>query len=279
MSFTIIGPNAHEVDADKVDLIRPPGNLTIPEFEALSKKMLVAILHRPDEGIHATLSSNTGLWSKMNTPVAHIADQFGGLIEMTRAGVVRTFLSYVNDRPDVEYIVLIDNDESVPWQAPYMLAQWGQPIVSGVVCGFSVRKGGIFACFTVKDKYGISRFPSVKNTGHLPSKGLIEVEHAGTGLICIHRDVFRAILQSGDFPFMIPEAVRRHCAATGTLSLGEDMAFCEQARRCGFPIHVDLSVRAEHFKTLSVAWPEERIRADVDSREWSVSDNDFTAES
>lgn len=278
MSFTIIGPNAHEVDADRIDIVRPVGNLSVGEFEALSQKILVAILHRPDEGIHASLSSNTGLWSKMNTAVAHISDQFGGMIEMTRSGVARTFLSYVQSRPNIEYIVMMDNDQSVPWQAPYLLCQWGKPIVSGVVCSFSLKKGGVFACFTLKDKYGISRFPSVKNTKRMPAKGLVEVDHAGTGLIAVHRDVFRAILQSGEFPFMIPEDVRRHCAATGNLRLGEDMAFCEQAIRQGFKVYVDLSVRAPHFKTLAVSWPDELISSEIDCRDWSVSDIDYTTE-
>jgi hypothetical protein len=275
MSMTVIGPEANRVQADSVRVMQPVMGMSEPEMFELASKILVVIPHRPDEGIHSGLAINNGYWARMGMGVAHVADQFGGFIEFTRAGLARQFLEYTRDRPSVEYCVMIDNDESVEWDAPLKLAQWGKDLVSGVVCSFSPRKGGVFACFTVQDKFGVARFPSTKNTRHMPAQGLIKAWTVGTGLLCVHKRVFEKMFAEKDYPFQIPDDIRKHCAATGSLKLGEDMAFSEQARRHGFEIYVDLSVHAKHYKTLEVAWPQEGKNPTLDSREWCVSDEDY----
>jgi hypothetical protein len=275
MSMSVIGPEANRVQADSIRVMQPCLGMNEEELTELASKIMVVIPHRPEEGVQSKLAQNIGYWSRLGMPVATVGDQFGGFIEFTRAAIARQFLEYTKDRPGVEYCVLIDNDESVDWDAPLRLAHWGKDLVSGVVCSFSVRKGGVFACFTVKDRYGIARFPSVKFTGQLPTKGLIEAHTAGTGLLCVHRRVFQKMFDEGDYPFLIPEDIRKHCAATGTLKLGEDMAFAMAAQRHGFRIYVDLSVHAVHYKTLEVAWPKEAMSSSLDSRKWSVSDEDY----
>ena len=277
MSFTVVGPMAHEVQsADRIELVQPFLGMSEEEFRKLATSVMALVIHRTYEGINGKTTDAMGLWAKCDTPVARLEDPFSGFIEVTRAGMARTFLQYVKDRPQVEYLCMMDSDEAVPWDAPYKLAQWGKDIVSGVVCSNSERKGGIFACFTVKDKYGISRFPSVTNTKFMPTKGLIEAEHAGTGLLCVHKRVFEAIAASGDYPFFIPEEVRRHSAATGSLKLGEDMAFSEQARRLGFKTYVDLSVRAPHYKVQAIQWFPKYLDDSLDCRDWQVSTEDGT---
>lgn len=275
MSMQVQTPDAHRTTAESVDVFQPFMGLSPDEFRELACKILIGVPHRPSEGINKGLFKNAGVWALLGTPVANISDEFEGFIELTRAGMVRAFLDYCADHPECEYFVMIDNDESVDWDAPYRLAQWGKDIVSGIVCSFSLKKGGVFACVTAKDKNGIARFPTVKRTKLLPSSGLKPIESAGTGLLCVHKRVFEKMLEEDDPPFMIPEDVRLHCCATGTLKLGEDMAFSQRAKQHGFEMFVDFSVRAVHYKTLEISWPQEFIKSDIDVRDWQVSDGDY----
>ena len=274
MEMAVQGQPAYRSQADSVRLFQPFLGLEPDEFKKLAQKILIVIPHR-GEGINKQLFRNSGIWAILGTPVADVTDGFGGFIELTRAGIVRTFLSYCNDRPAIEYCVMIDNDEAVEWDAPYRLAQWGKQVVSGIVCSFSEKKGGIFACVTIKDENGVARFPTVKRTQKLPSQGLRQIESAGTGLLCVHKSVFKEMLDADENPFMIPEEIRKHCCATGNLKLGEDMAFSERCKNRGIPMYVDFSVHAEHFKTLSVSWPKELLDPSVDPRTWHVATNDY----
>jgi hypothetical protein len=275
MTMAVQAQPAYRSTADSVQLFQPFMGLEPDEFKALAASILIVIPHRPSEGVNKSLFRNAGIWGILGTPTADVSDEFEGFVEMTRGGIVRTFLQYAKDNPAIEYCVMIDNDEAVDWDAPYRLAQWGKKVVSGIVCSFSERKGGIFACVTVKDDNGIARFPTVKKTKKLPSQGLKEIESAGTGLLCVHKSVFQEMLDSEDNPFMIPEEVRQHCCATGTLKLGEDMAFSERCRKRGIKMYVDFSVRAEHFKTLSIQWPKELVDSHLDPRTWKVANDDY----
>lgn len=272
------GGCANRTSADSVEIFQPFLGMEQKEFRELAGSLLVCIPHRPSEGINKGLFYNAGIWAILGTPVASVSDEFEGFVELTRGGIVRTFLQYCEDHPEVEYVVMIDNDESVEWDAPYRLAQWGKDVVSGIVCSHSSKKGGVFACITAKDKYGIARFPSLKRTKRLPASGLREIESAGTGLLCVHKQVFQKMIDADDAPFFIPEDVRKHCAATGTLKLGEDMAFSERVKQYGYKMFVDFSVRASHFKTLEVKWPNEAIDAGLLASEWEIAEDDYIHE-
>jgi hypothetical protein len=274
MEMAVQGAPAYRSSAESVKLFQPFMGLEPDEFKELASKILIVVPHR-GEGINKKLFRNAGIWAILGTPTADITDGFGGFIEITRGGIVRTFLDYCKDNQKIEYLVMIDNDEAVEWDAPYRLAQWGKPVVSGIVCSFSEKKGGIFACVTIKDENGVARFPTVKRTQKLPAQGLKQIESAGTGLLCVHKSVFETIIADGESPFMIPEDVRMHCCATGNLKLGEDMAFSERCKKRGIDMFVDFSVHAEHFKTLSVSWPKELIDPTVDPRGWTVATNDY----
>jgi hypothetical protein len=273
MEMAIQAQPAHRSTADSVQLFQPFMGLEPDEFKELASKILIVIPHIND-GINKKLFRNAGIWGILGTPTAD-AGGWGGFVELTRGGIVRTFLEYCKSNPKIEYCVMIDNDEGVEWDAPYRLAQWGKPVVSGIVCSFSEKKGGVFACVTIKDENGIARFPTVKNTHKIPSQGLREIESAGTGLLCIHKSVFQQMLDENENPFMIPEDVRKHCCTTGTLKLGEDMAFSQRCKERGIKMYVDFSVHAEHFKTISIKWPSNLVDPSLDPRTWTVAPNDY----
>jgi hypothetical protein len=225
------------------------------EFIALAQSILIVLPHRGSEGLHPGLSMNIGPWSMVGTSVQPVEDQFGGFIELTRGGIARRFLDICAENPKIDKLVMIDSDENMHWDAPYKLAMWDQPVVSGVVCSWTPRRG-IFACFTMKDKYGVPRFPSVRYTKTLPARGLLKVWNTGTGMICIKKGVLESIFESGDVPFYVPEAMRRAAVPSGVLKHGEDMAFSQQCERLGFDRFVDLSVHAVHFKVTPICWPQ-----------------------
>jgi hypothetical protein len=274
MDVKVIGPEPEQTSASKIEVVRPIMGMSEEEFAALARSILVVIPHRSSEGVTAGLAQCIGYWSRFATAVATIEDEFGGFVEMTRAGMVRFFLDYCRDRQDIRYCVMIDADENVPWDAPYRLAAWDLPVVSGVICSYSQARG-IFACFTVKDEYGVARFPSWNFTKSLPGRGLIEAHSTGAGLLCIKKEVFEAILNDGDTPFVIPEEKRRQCVETGVLKWGEDISFSRQCEKLGFKRYVDMSVRGTHYKTVAVQWPESHVDYTIDPREWKVNARDY----
>ena len=274
MDLKIIGPNESSASGVVVDVVQPIMGMSPEEFAVLTRSMLVVIPYRPMEGICGDLAQTIGFWAIHGTPVAVLADPFGGFIELTRAGIVKTFLQYCNDHPEIDKLVMIDADENVPWDAPYRLAQWDRPVVSGVVCTSNPTRG-VFACFTMKDAYGAARFPSLNFTRKMPARGLKQVHSVGTGLICIKKEVLRSIVDSGETPFIIQNSVRLQSIESGMLKEGEDIAFCRQAEARGYGIFVDLSVHASHFKLLPVTWPRSAIDYDLDAADWQVNDKDF----
>ena len=273
MEMAVQGAPAYRSTADSVRLFQPFMGLEPEEFKELASKILIVIPH-VDDGINKILFRQAAIWGILGTPVAD-AGGWGGFVELTRGGIVRTFLQYCKDRPNIEYCVMIDNDQGVDWDAPYRLAQWGKKVVSGIVCSLSEKKGGVFACVTIKDENGVARFPTVSRTRKLPAQGLKPIESAGTGLLCVHKSVFEAMHEAGEVPFMIPEAVRVHCCQTGNLTLGEDMAFSERCRNLGIEMFVDFSVHADHFKKHKIRWPGELIDPALNAQTWTPATNDY----
>lgn len=263
--------DAHKAEIDPRDAIM---GMEQEEFIKLARSIAIVIPHRGSEGVNAGLAANMGLWKNLGTKVEPIEDSFGGFIELTRGGIAKTFLNYCVEHQEVDKIVMIDADENVNWQAPFRLAQWDLPVVTGVVCSHSPRRG-VFANFTKKDRYGVPRFPSVRHTGMLPTRGLIEIHSCGTGLICIRKHVFEAIFEKGDIPFYIEDKMRRDAVSTGVLKLGEDMRFCQQARDLGHKIHCDLSVHAVHFKLVGICWPGDHMKEELRPEDFEVDVKDY----
>lgn len=271
---TIQGLNPEDVvssgNLESVQTAAPLPGLTHEEFAALAASILVVIPYRAGEGIASGICTHFGMWGRIGLRIATLKDPFGGFVEFTRASMVKLFLEVADKDPDVKYLVMIDNDEGIEWDAPLLLAQHGLPICSGVVCGYTPERG-IFACFTVKDANGVARFPSWAETKKIPARGIVKVEQVGTGLVAIRRDVLETMLEAGEHPFEIPQDVRSESMAQGNIKRSEDICFCERAKRFGFYTYVDFSVHALHFKTLALSWPRNAIDDDIDAIDWKPS--------
>ncbi len=261
-------------EPEQVHQAAPLPGLTDQEFQDLAQSILVVIPYRSNEGINVGICSHFGMWGRIGLRVATIRDPHGGFIECTRGGMVKCFQEVAQANPNVKYMVMIDNDQQITWDAPLLLAQHGLPIVSGVVCGYSHERG-IFACFTAKDENGVCRFPSWKETKMLPADGVIEVEQCGTGLLCVRRDVFETIQDSGEQPFFIPEDIRVESVRTGNLKKSEDICFAERAAKHGFKRYVDLAIHAGHQKSIGISWPQDCINPDLDAIDWKPSTFDY----
>ncbi len=236
--------------------------------------ILVIIPYRGSENIDANLENKVSFWRGAGLAVEKAEDQFGGFIELTRASMCKKFLDLCEQYPKFDKLVMIDSDQDVAPEAPARLAQWDLPVVSGVVCTPNSKRG-LFANFTLKDKYGVPRFPSIRHTKMLPTRGLKKIVSCGTGLICIKKCVIETIFNAGDIPFYIDEKVRKAAVKTGSLQYGEDTWFSKQCEQHGFDRYVDFSVRAIHYKKVGVSWPVTGLDPDLKAEDFMVDVKDF----
>lgn len=271
----VSGPNVHEdPDAENVQTVVPLPGLTAEQFAELAASVMVIIAYRSGQGISPGICAHFGMWGRIGLNWATIQDPFGGFIEVTRGGMVQFFLELAYKNPSLRYIVMVDNDESIPWDSPLRLAQHGLPVVSGVVCGYSPERG-IFACFTMEDENGVARFPSFRDTKTLPAQGVKEAVQVGTGLLCIRRDVLETIRDNGEEPFFIPEEFRLESVRMGQLRKSEDICFSERCAKYGFKRYVDFSIHATHHKNIPIGWPTKSIDESVDAIDWKPSPFDY----
>lgn len=243
-------------------------------FAKLVGKTLVCIAHRFGEGIHPGVSNNFGIWGRIGLQYATLADPHGGFVEIVRGHMERVFLDQCEKNPNLEYLVMIDNDESISWDAPLRLVANEKDVCTGIVCGFNAERG-IFACITAADDKGVPRFPSFRFTKQFPGKGLKQIHQCGTGLVAIHRRVLETLIDRGEMAFMIDDRLRKESYRIGHIKQGEDFSFCDRVRAAGFTIWADFSVKALHYKIVALGWPEELVDDDLDASEWSVSNLDF----
>jgi hypothetical protein len=248
--------------------------MAIGELEKLAKKLLVVIIHRAAEGIHHDLAASIGMWARMGMRVSMIRDPHGGFVEVTRAGVVNTFLEYRERAPEVEYLVMMDADEAIDASAPFLLARHGKPVVAGIICGFN-SKHGLFACFTAEDENGMPRFPCANTGTKLPIEGLIKAYQVGTGLICIRYDVLETMRAKKMEPFALDDWTRERSFAEGVLKKGEDICFSERCEELGFERWVDASVHGGHQKVLQIGWPEQNLDPKMKAEDFTTSRTDY----
>ena len=256
----------------KEDLLGLDGD----SFASLVQSVAIQILHRPTEGINASIVKAAAAWGFWGGPVMPVEDQFSGVMDVTRCNQARTFMRFCEEHPQIETLVMLDNDEEIGWMDPYKLALWALPVVSAVVC-FNSPVRGPTANFLARDSAGRYRFPTLKKTKTMPRKGLLEVGAIGTGFLAIHKEVFGKMSAADMNPFEIPEEARREAFRTGQMSMGEDIAFSKQCTQLGIPLHVDLSVHAIHDKIVKLLWPEE-ARTDESIDSWRVNPEDFAVD-
>jgi hypothetical protein len=135
-----------------------------------------------------------------------------------------------------EWIWFIDDDHTFHGEILLRLLSRGVDIIQPLVC---TRKPPYLP-------YAYDGYPTWRNVGwdELPSgQAILEVGAVGTGGMLVRRAVLDAIGQ----PWF-------KAGKTGADHLGEDLWFCEEARRKGFRCYVDLENSMGHVGTHEV-WP------------------------
>jgi hypothetical protein len=264
--------------------------------------MHVVVPVRPQDSSCCNLNRMLSIWYGEGTSWSYLNDHMGGYIEATRANIAYSFLKGNTEK----YLLMIDSDMEPPINLPYLLGRHGEAIVGAPAMSVS-QEYGPQLCFTIKDVDGLYRFPALKHGLKIPAKGLKEVGHVGTGALLIRRDVLEAfsfsmacrcgwvvpydtiknaetigeIMEKAvcptcctsrhvyeDIPFVVPFKYKLHGMRTGNLTLGEDIAFCNQARAKGFKMHVDLEAHTGHRKVVALSWDDEYRDQNMDHESW-----------
>ena len=97
--------------------------------------------------------------------------------------------------------------------------------------------------------------------------GLLEILYAGTGFLHVRREVYDSIREElslpacnehfgpAVYPYFQPMTVG-HPRSGGSWYLGEDYAFCERARQCGYKIMADTTIRLTHIGRYGFTWED-----------------------
>ncbi len=156
----------------------------------------------------------------------------------------------------------IDSDIEFHADSVERLRSYGLPITSGVYA----RKGA--------RALGSQALPGTARLDVGKGGGLREILYAAAGFLHVRREVYRTIQERLALPvcnerfgrplvpFFLPML---RAIDNGHWYLGEDYAFCERARQCGFKIMADTSIRLWHIGEYAYGWEDagqERARHD-----------------
>ena len=150
-------------------------------------------------------------------------------------------------------LMWIDADVVFEPEAVERLRSHGLPIT----CGIYPKKGRrAFAC----------NFPGgTKQVQFGETGGLVEIPYAGAGFLHTRAEVYASVRERFRLPscnerfgppmipffrpFVIPDSA-------GHWYLAEDYAFCHRARKCGYHIMADTTIRLMHVGTHAFGWEE-----------------------
>jgi len=176
----------------------------------------------------------------------YMASPIPAPVDVARNVCVREFLN-----TDATHLFFLDADVAPPHNALEVLLSHNREIVSALVftslpdengqvwpvpCAFRMHDGKLRPYF---------------------GRGLVEVDAIGMGCVLIRRNVFETLEP--------PWFCLRYDRSRTTLSLGEDLDFCEKARAHGFRIFVDYNLVCDHFARANLgAWAGALARGGYD---------------
>lgn len=83
--------------------------------------------------------------------------------------------------------------------------------------------------------------------------GVVEIEGAGFGFICISKGIFEQMSRPW-FQQVMMEKQDESGEWFRFPLMGEDLSWCERARRLGYKIWLDTDVKVTHHKTVKLTW-------------------------
>lgn len=207
--------------------------------DVIKKKMLIGIPHT------GNLRPELALWlfnvAKNNVDV-DVFFRYQQPVSINRNEIVHYFLKH---EAMYDWLLFIDSDQ-LPKTNLVLMCDHGERVVSGLT---SVMHKGVpmplimKRAVEVKDAvmYRMISMSDVQES--LTSKGLIEVDGVGTGVLLVHRSVFEE-MPTPWFEFEV--------CADGTLFLSEDYSFSNKLSKMGVKMFVDINARAGHAKNIDL---------------------------
>ena len=175
------------------------------------------------------------------------------LYGFAQVDVARNRLASESIADGFEELMWIDSDIAFEPQSVQRLRSHGLPIV----CGLYPKK--------VEREWSSQFLPGQKSITLGEGGGLIEILYAAAGFLLVRRQVFLEVQRQQQLPtcfwrgtpptspFFLPMVIP---SGGNHLYLGEDFAFCERARRCGFQIFADTSIRLQHIGIYGYSWED-----------------------
>jgi hypothetical protein len=152
-----------------------------------------------------------------------------------------------------EELMWIDSDIAFEPRSVQRLRLHGLPIVAGLY----PKK--------IEKAWASQFLPDQRTLTLGEGGGLIEVLYAAAGFLLVRRQVFLDVQRHEQLPacsweggpattpFFLPMVIT---SGGAHIYLGEDFAFCERARRCGFKIIVDTTIRLQHIGIYGYSWED-----------------------
>ncbi len=191
------------------------------------------------------------------------------LITRARNKLVHNFL-----QSPAEYLLFIDSDIVFNGDEVIKLLSHKKDIMCGLypkkVIDWDVVKKAAIGGETNLHEYAAEYVVNfTEQPSFVDENSIVEIRHAGTGFMCIHRSVFEklsdkvssyreATLQTSNAPEAEARSLERYPfikeffalkITEGGLYLSEDYYFCDLWRSHGGKIYADLSIRLRHMGT------------------------------
>lgn len=170
-------------------------------------------------------------------PVQIFSVMSGPNISKARNMVVRTFL----DKSKADYLFMCDTDMLFQHDAIERLMDSGEQFISGF-------------CMTGEQRPVPAMYRGALQEGtfcpitEYPIDEIIDVDAVGSACSLIHRSVYETIER--ELPNEAAQWYQEQ--QMGKWLVGEDFTFCMRARKCGFKIKVDTSVKVAHIKAMLI---------------------------
>lgn len=143
------------------------------------------------------------------------------LVYVAREEATEKFL-----KSDCDYLLFLDSDMMPTSDMLVNLIEHDKPIITALA-------------FRRVPNYEPCIFKSIKDEAEVYTdypKGLIEIEGCGMACCLIKKEVFEKIQK----PYFIPNI------------LGEDLSFCQRARKFGIPIYCDTNLICKHIGSVEI---------------------------